>query len=247
MDAKMWDRNCGAYNFKGFGPSDGGRVWFMGLEFRGELEYQKFDFDRGEVVYPFSSVQVKNESTGKRPTRIYNYMSRIMWGLYGRKATHIEHRDSHLFQDDGSFFTNLYVFPQPSHRSFPPFMRDLGFTSLEDYWATMREYRFPMLQKFWGERPRAYTICFGEDDGFRYLFRLNGKESDESLADGQIQYFKQERVFLSPFFGLRGLGKGALKLSAVDEISETMIRDWPTSCGLIEYGLPPLKSAVSSR
>jgi hypothetical protein len=227
MDAETWAERCGPYNFKGFGPPDGGCVWFIGLEFRGDGGCH--GCDEGEIVYPFSSLQIHSESTGRRPTHIYNYMSRIMWGLFGRQATHIVHRDTRFLQNDGAFFTNLYVFPQPTHLTFTSFMSTLGFADLNEYWVAMQNYRFSMLRRFWDERPRAFAVCFGEDEGFRALFQLSDRPH-HLLADGQIRYFPHERVFLCPFFGLRGRGMGALKLKVVDEIATTMTSDWPTSC-----------------
>ena len=207
MNMDVWNNNCKKYNYTGFGNYPA-LIWFVGIEFRGGASGDdNWDgYEEGEVVYPIPSQQIREESRGKDKTLIYTYMSRIMWHWSDKKETHIEYRDKQLLQPgDNSYFTNMYLFARPdAQANITPFMRQLGFKDKDDYFESLRTHRFPMLRSAWNRHRPKCTVCFvGKKlrHDFCSLFDLNPATDYNPIANGRVEYYPEQGLFLTPIFG----------------------------------------------
>jgi len=228
-----WNEKCLPFNFKGYGDH-GASIWFVGLEFRGSGVQSEMDgYQHGERVYLLSSEQILREH--RNGTRIYDYMAYVMARLRDPANDSIDkYIGNNLLQPgDGSFFTNAYMLPRPSFDAdLTPHMREIGFTSIEQYKKTVEIYRFDMLRKLWKAQKRAFAICFGTSawPAYRKLLNLEHMQPEKITVQktaAEVQFYEESGVFLTPFFGRWGRGRGFLPFSVVQAVADRMRKNWP--------------------
>lgn len=124
-----------------------------------------------------------------------------------------------MFSESGSktFLSELYPLPKKGLDSWPVHYKEIFELSKDDsqeYISLVRKYRFPLLRSLWNEYNPSMTICFGERGWEDFKLLLNIKnEKAERFANEKIQYYKESRVLLTPFFGL-----GRMSHELIDQI-----------------------------
>ncbi len=233
MSLVDWNEKCLPFNFKGYGDENAS-IWFVGLEFKGSGgRSETAGYQGGERMYELSSEQIISER--RDGTHIYDYMAYIMARIRNpANASLREHMGRNLLQPgDGSLFTNAYMLPRPNFNApLTPHMKEIGFTSIEQYKETVEKYRFDMLRKFWKDSKRAFAVCFGKDawPAYRKLFNVEHVQPETitvANTTAEVQFYRDTGVFLTPFFGLWGPPGGSLPFSVVQAVADTMRRNWP--------------------
>ena len=228
-----WTDKCRPFNFKGYGNADAS-VWFVGLEFKGSGDQPVAGCQAGEQMYELSSKQIMSER--RDGTHIYDYMAYIMARLRNPANVVMEDylRNTLLQPSDRCLFTNAYMLPRPSFRSadLTPHMKEIGFTSIEQYKKTIERYRFDMLRQFWKDYKRAFAVCFGKDawPAYRKLFNVEHIQPEPITIENttaEVQFYRDAGVFLTPFFGLWGPPGGSLPFSVAQVVADLMRQNWP--------------------
>lgn len=203
-------------NFIGIGEPSGG-IWFVGLEeayrWRMNVEDDKENYERYKDMYfcvDESEVEKSAKEHGKRFTKIYDIMSKILSGLKrdpkGEYNGWREYRANILFQKgSGVFQANLYPLGKKRLDEWPEHYEKIfgvGKRDINKYLSIVREQRFPRLRVFWNQSRPLSTICFGVAgwDDFVQLFELDKEGFGE---EDSIRVYKKQRIILTPFFDYR--------------------------------------------
>ncbi len=202
-------------NFMGVGEPSGG-IWFVGLEeayqWNKDVEKDKKDYERYKdrhFCIEAGEIEASAKRYGKRFTKIYDIMSKILVGLQndpdGRDGWK-RYRDNILFQKgSGVFQANLYPLGKKRLDEWPSHYEKifgLGKSDIKKYLSLVREQRFPSLRAFWKESSPLSTICFGVAgwDDFVQLFELDKEVFEE---EDLIRTYKKQRIIFTLFFDYR--------------------------------------------
>jgi hypothetical protein len=217
-------------NFKGWG-NPRGCFWFIGIEEAQEFSekeiprlltlYRKWVCASEPGDYDREKKEFLKTNPGKRFTSVYEIMGKIVKEVRGKDNLD-DFLNNELFTENGEIFqSNIYPLGKRSLRSELPehYKKYFGLRTREEYFHIVETKRFEILRKYWAERKRKVTICFGKTiwDQFKALFRLGNDY--ELVNDGMIIFYPNEKIYLTPFFMNRWMSHARI------EILGTHIRD----------------------
>ncbi len=198
-------------DFKGYGNPQG-KYWFIGVEealaidSEKKLEPYKKGIDYYETGgYTDARNQFKRENPKKRYTSVYDIIGKIILKAEkGDDNNLIEFLDNHLFQKDGNnFYTIIYPLGKKklTDNLSQKTLDFMGLRDMKEYLNKVRKYRFNKVYEYWTTARPLITICFGIGNwiDFRKIFHLDESQK-EVKAEGKIEYYPQERIYLVPYF-----------------------------------------------
>lgn len=189
--------------------------WFVGIEEAGtwDDDEKARKTIRGEYS-PKDGYNPLEWVHGQRRPTIYNYMSRIVFGVRRPVgvAGHLEYRDRHL----GETVFHMNRYPLAKKRvsdPFPVHYQSLFGFGPQDvqgrYVEEVRTARFPMLSRFWQRHQPKVTVCFGQGYDPTHaasIFGISKNEAPTVLPKGIRLYRKKgSLIFQTPFLGPRQL------------------------------------------
>lgn len=206
--------------FKGFGNPNG-KIWFVGLEeaanFETNLDNIVKEYTNETLPFLKGSIQKDSSSNGKKYTKVYDVMSKIMVGLSHSQNTDWKtYRNEYLLTGTSNEFQmNLYPLGKKNFKIWPPCYQEIfNFHDKQDYINTVKTERFPILYNFWLSHKPFFTICFGigNYEDFITLFKLN-KSKYLNEVGGYL--FSEEKIIITPFFSNRNMGSERIKQTVI--------------------------------
>lgn len=195
--------------FLGYGnPSN--KIWFIGIEEGGNIiDYKTF---KDELKKRQNNKYLYMENSNQR-TQVWD----IIFELMKDKKESLTRNNMFKKETSSFFLSNLFPLPKPHTTSkilqeYQPYFGNVILDS-QKYLSLTRFERYPIIYEMWKKEFPRLTICFGISYHAEFINLLNlGHSKYESILNGHLYYFEDEKVLLTPFFNRRFINNEILNM-----------------------------------
>jgi len=177
------------------------KIWFIGIEEGGNISDEK---TFTEELNKRKENRFLYLEESKEKTQVWD----IIATLIKEVMPSISRTDMFREETSSFFLSNLFPLPRPTTLSqkfseYKPYFGE-DIVDPNKYQSIVRSERYPIIYRNWIKYSPKLTICFGSGyhNEFENLLKL-GHSKFDSLSDGNLFYFSDEKVLLTPFFNYR--------------------------------------------